>query len=98
MIKHIVLWTFKENAQDKIDTAAKMLVSLNGKVPQLLSIEVGRNLFSGGNHYQLGIVTKFNSIEDLEAYRIHPEHVKVADFLANIVEKRANIDFEMDVS
>ena len=98
MIKHIVLWTFKENFKDKIDTAEKMLVSLNGKVPQLLSIEVGKNVFSGGTNYQLGIVTTFNSVEDLEAYRIHPEHMKVADFLAEIVENRANIDFETDFS
>ncbi|NLJ15827.1 MAG: Dabb family protein [Clostridiales bacterium] len=98
MIKHIVLWTFKEQAQDKIDDAAKMLISLNGKVPQLLSIEVGRSIFSNGTNYQLGIVTTFNSVEDLEAYRIHPEHMKVVKFLENIVDKRANIDFETDVS
>ncbi|HPJ38988.1 MAG TPA: Dabb family protein, partial [Spirochaetota bacterium] len=46
MVKHIVLWKLKEQAHGKskkenAETIKSMLENLNGKIPGMISIEVG---------------------------------------------------------
>lgn len=98
MIKHIVLFQMKafsteEEKQEKLKNLKRGLESLDGKIPGLLSIEVGINI-NPAEQYDLALTTTFSSMSDLHAYAIHPEHMAVAVKIREVLEKRACVDFE----
>ena len=94
MIVHIVLFQFKEeNKKANIIQAKQMLENLMGAVPSLRSMDVGVNFSTEERAMDLSIITAFESKEDLEAYAVHPEHLKVVDFIKNIVEYSKVVDY-----
>jgi hypothetical protein len=44
--------------------------------------------------YDLALISEFNSMKDLKAYAVHPEHVKAGTGIREILEKRACVDYE----
>ena len=103
MIKHIVLWKLKENAggKSKIDNALQLkndLEKLNGKIPGLILIEVGINIRdseSGNDDADVILYSEFDSMEALENYYPHPEHVKIKPFARSIRDERRVINYEV---
>lgn len=82
----------------KAENTAKLkeaIEALMGKVPELLSMEVGNNLSTKAAAYDLVLTSEFNSMEDLDVYRIHPEHKKVLDLLYEVYEETAVVDYEV---
>jgi hypothetical protein len=100
MIKHVVCWKLKENAEgmDKLEivlTLKQKLVALKEMVPSVLSLEVGINDPEiDKTNFDVVLITTFNSKSDLQLYQSHPEHVKVAQFVMKVRESRACVDFE----
>lgn len=99
MVKHIILWQLKENlsAQEKETVKAEIKEGLEGlkeKVPGILEIHVQTEILDSSN-VDLMLDASFESIEALQAYAIHPEHVKVADGKVRpFTQLRSCIDFE----
>jgi Stress responsive A/B Barrel Domain len=95
MVTHIVMFAFKtENKEVNITKAKEMLEGLMGSVPTLKSIEVGCNFSPEARAMDLGIVTVFDDKEGLERYAIHPEHLKVVEFIKSVVEYSKVVDYE----
>ncbi|MCF8227836.1 MAG: Dabb family protein [Bacteroidales bacterium] len=99
MIKHIVMVKLKEfsSTQEKLDNAGKfktMLEDLVELVPDLKAMEVGLNFNEKPSAYDVVLISEFESKEGLDNYRVHPEHVKVLDFLKQIMDKTAVVDYE----
>ncbi|KYJ86250.1 Dabb family protein [Sulfurovum riftiae] len=98
MIVHIVMFKFKEeNKKANIIQAKQMLENLMGAVPSLRSIDVGVNFAEEERAMDLSIITSFESKESLEAYAVHPEHLKVVDFIKTVVEYSKVVDYEKAV-
>ena len=99
MITHIVCWKLiSDETHDADANAARIkeeLEALVGIVPGLLTMEVGRGLKAEAE-YDLCLVSTFESVETLQAYRTHPAHVAVAEFVHTALCKRTAIDFEND--
>ena len=94
MIVHIVLFQFKqENKKANIIQTKQMLENLMGAVPSLRSIDVGVNFAQEERAMDLSIITAFESKEDLEAYAVHPEHLKVVDFIKTVIESSKVVDY-----
>ena len=98
MIKHIVLFQLKafdtdDKKQEKLGSLKRGLDELMGKVPGLLSVEVGINT-NPNEQYHLALTTTFATMDDLHAYAIHPEHQAVAVQIRELLEKRACVDFK----
>ena len=94
MIVHIVMFQFKdENKKTNMIQAKQMLENLLGAVPSLKSIDVGFNFAEEERAMDLSIITAFASKEDLEAYAVHPEHVKVVDYIKTVVEYSKVVDY-----
>ncbi|MFW5800865.1 MAG: Dabb family protein [Spirochaeta sp.] len=98
MIVHIVMWRIKPEIEDP-QAAVKRIVgaleSLSGTVPQILHLEVGApNLSESPAGYDVALYTQFASMEDLEAYRIHPAHIKAAELIQSLVAERAVVDYK----
>jgi len=97
MIVHIVMFQFKEeHKQANIIQAKQMLENLMGAVPSLRSIDVGVNFSQEERAMDLSIITAFESKEDLEAYAVHPEHLKVVDFIKSVVAYSKVVDYVRD--
>ncbi|WP_066717824.1 Dabb family protein [Clostridium sp. Marseille-P299] len=99
MIRHIVMFQFKESAdgrtkKENLEIAKEMLESLDGVVPTLKSLYVALNHeYASKENYDLVLVCEYEDIEGLNAYQIHPEHKKVSEFIGKVRETRACIDF-----
>jgi len=97
MVVHIVTFKFKdENKQANIIQAKQMLENLMGAVPTLKSIDVGLNFSKEDRAMDLSIITIFESKVALEAYAIHPEHIKVVEFIKGVVEYSKVVDYERE--
>lgn len=100
MIKHIVMWRLKEQAEGatKEENAQKMkqmLEALKGMISEIVQIEVGINRLESPAAYDVVLYSEFTSLEGLNAYQIHPEHEKCKEFIGKIVSDRAVVDYEI---
>lgn len=95
MVVHIVMYQFKEeHKKANIIQAKQMLENLMGAVPTLRSMDVGLNFSDEKRAMDMSIITAFESKEGLNAYAVHPEHLKVVDFIKGVVEYSKVVDYE----
>lgn len=95
MVVHIVMFQFKEeNKKANIIQVKQMLENLMGTVPTLRSMDVGLNFSTEERAMDLSIITAFESKEGLDAYAVHPEHLKVVEFIKSAVEYSKVVDYE----
>jgi hypothetical protein len=100
MIKHIVMWKIKDFAegaskQENLLRVKAMLEDMRGKIPGMLALEVGLNFETSDTASDISLYTEFESREALDAYQIHPEHMKVKSFLPLIRLERRVVDYEV---
>ena len=96
MVKHIILWTLKEEYNnDQIKAGIKQgLEGLMGVIPGLLEIKVQTTCIDSSNA-DVMLYSVFESAEALKGYAVHPAHVEVADTKVRpFTATRACIDFE----
>jgi len=100
MIKHIVMWTFKEVAENNdkitnIELAKEKLLSLEDTVEVIKFIEIGININNSEAAYDLVLLSEFENQHDLEVYQNHTDHKKVAEFIGKVRDKRVVVDYEI---
>jgi len=93
MICHIVMWKFREGTQAEQQQFLNGLQGLFGVIPQLKKCEVGRNIGSG--NYDAVLVSEFDSMDDLAAYKADPRHVAVSNLCKSIRVDRVAVDYEL---
>lgn len=100
MVKHIILWTLKEELsveeKERIKAGIKEgLEGLKGKIPGLLEIKVQTEKLASST-VDLMLDSSFISEEALKGYSVHPEHVSVANGRVRpYTASRACLDFEI---
>ncbi|MBV5313848.1 MAG: Dabb family protein [Prolixibacteraceae bacterium] len=99
MINHVVLFKLKKydsesEKQDIIGSIEDALLSLKEKITELKHIEVGVNYELAAKSYDVCLISHFEGIQQLDAYRVHPEHLKVAELIGQHAIERAAVDFE----
>ncbi len=94
MITHIALFKLVHANAETIDAAQKALAGLAGKIPQLRHFEVGVNLVHSYRSYDLSVLARFDSLEDLQAYQSHPAYVEVVKYLQGIRQSVVTVDYE----
>jgi len=95
MITHIVFFKLTEPSQANIQACQEMLLSMQGKIPQLHHLEVGADIVRSDRSYDLALVTRFASIADLNAYQVHPYHAEtVVPFVKKVALSSATVDYE----
>jgi hypothetical protein len=95
MVKHIVMWKIKDgfNKDEIYEQIKEKVLSLKEFIPEIKHIEVGRNITASINAYDVVLYSEFDSKEDLDTYLVHPEHVKVADFIKTVISDRKVVDY-----
>ncbi len=100
MIKHIVMWRLKEEAEgatkaENIQKMKEMLLALPGVISEIIRLEVGINSLASPAAYDVVLYSEFANFDGLNAYQIHPEHEKCKDFIGKITCDRAVVDYEI---
>jgi hypothetical protein len=95
MITHIVLFTLKERTEEGVEKAKNLLLSMEGKVEMLRHLEVGLDLIHSQRSADIALVTKFDSMEELQAYQVHPYHAnEVAAYMRGVSSSVVAADYE----
>jgi hypothetical protein len=72
----------------------KIINELQGKIPEIVFIEAGINISPRENAYDIVLTSDFKTEEDLKKYSIHPEHIKLVEFLKEIKLSSVVVDYE----
>ena len=95
MIKHIVMWKFREGEQENMLLFRDRLLSLRGKIPEIRSMEVGININPSDRSFDAVLVSEFDSLEALRAYSENPLHVEVSKLCKSIRTASHSVDYEI---
>ncbi len=96
MIQHIVLFKLKDPTEDTIGEAARVLRSMENKVPQIEEIVVGTDFLHSPRSCDLGLMVKVKDRAALDAYQNDPYHVGVVKKHMHAVRKSSvSLDFEL---
>ena len=96
MIRHICMFTIKEeNREAQIAEFLRRGEELS-RLPAVQSAQVVRKTQGAPNaNYDVALIFDFDSLDDLNAYQVCPEHVAFGQFVGGIREDRACIDYEL---
>ncbi|MEF2247804.1 MULTISPECIES: Dabb family protein [unclassified Paenibacillus] len=93
MLTHIVFFKLKDNSPESVERTAQVLRDMEGKIDQLKYIEVGIDVLHSDRSYDIALITKFDSMEALDAYQVHPVHQAVIEHMKQVREASASVDF-----
>lgn len=92
MFTHIVF--FKLKNKEQTEEAKNILLSMEGKIPELKGLEVGVDVLHTERSYDLALITRFDSLEDMNTYQVHAYHVnEVLKYLKPMLESSKAVDF-----
>lgn len=95
MLTHIVIWKYRSDVEAEVrEDHVRMLRTLGSVIKELESLSVGFDVVKLPRSFDTGLVAVFRDRAGLEAYTIHPAHIKVAAFGKAISEQVASVDFE----
>lgn len=96
MIRHICMFSLKE--ENKTANAAEFLRQGEelGRHPTIRGAQVvGKTQGAPNANYDMALIFDFDSLEELNAYQVSPEHVAFGRFVGEIRLDRACIDYEV---
>ncbi|MCP4868688.1 MAG: Dabb family protein [Proteobacteria bacterium] len=88
MYSHIVMFRLED--PEDAPHVKRMLMAMDGRIPQLRYIEVGIDDAPDPRSSHVVLITRFDSPEALRVYATHPHHLEVIAALkdAGVVESR----------
>ena len=100
MIKHIVMWKMKSQAEGRDAEANRLLMrekllSLKKVIPQIVWSEVGFDTLRTGASADIVLICHTANWDDFKIYQDHPEHVLAKQFFAKVTESRIIADYEV---
>jgi len=100
MIKHIVMWTLKDEVDGSTakENAAKMkemLEALNGRIEGLKHIEVSCDIVDSDPEVHIILQSEHDDVNALNFYQNHPEHQACILFVKSVVSSRKVVDYEI---
>ncbi len=95
MVKHIVLFKLKNPTAEEAEKAKSVLMSMDGNVPELRSIEVGVDFLHSGRSYDVALIVTVDDKAALESYQKNEYHCSVVKpHMHAVREGSVAIDFE----
>ena len=94
MVKHIVIYTLKEDVDKTaaVELIRSVLEPLVGVIPGLQHMEI-RAAYQGGMDYAL--YSEFESKEALANYKDHPAHLAAKEHFWHFLNTRVAADYEV---
>lgn len=93
MVKHIVLYTFREGVDkpQAVKLIASVLEPLVGRIPGLLKMEI-RQAYNGMDY---ALYSEFESKQALDEYAVHPLHQEAKTHFFHLLDSRVTADYEV---
>lgn len=95
MIRHVIMWKFKEGEEENMKKFLSGLRALDGVIPEILRMETGVSC-KDGNNYDACLIADFADLDALERYKKDPRHVAVSQLCKSIRTDRGAVDFEVE--
>lgn len=101
MIRHVVMWKFQDMAEGKnkkenMEWVREHLYALLPVIPEIKRMEIGLDITGSDMSMDLMLLTEFDSVETMQYYANHPEHVKVSSYVRKVIERRVVLDCIVD--
>lgn len=97
MIRHIVMWNLlgktPEEKVQNIQRLSQSFESLRGRIPGLIHLEIGVDQSRIDYACDVVLYSEFESVQALENYATHPEHLRVKDEVAGLRIARHQVDY-----
>lgn len=77
MVRHVVLYTIKDEYKEKIPQLVEAFYGMKGQIPGLVDLEAGGDELHSERSYDLALITVFESWDAYRAYLTHPAHLPV---------------------
>jgi hypothetical protein len=94
MITNNLLLKLKERNSENIAKTRDVLLSMQGKIEFLRDLKVELDIRHGESSYDIVLIAQFSSMDDFNAYLVHPVHVEVAKYIASVLESAAAVCYE----
>jgi len=100
MIHHIVMFKITEfddelDRMKRIEELKSIFEKLTSKIKSIKSYEVGINVNTSSQAYDVVINSTFKTLDDLHTYVIHPEHQYALEKAKSIHKIKAVVDYEV---
>lgn len=99
MIRHVVMFELSKEAEGRsaIENAViakEKLLLLQQKMDVIKNMEIGINdTEADSTNFTFCLICDFDSLEDLNYYTTHPDHLEVGAFLRKVRLGRACVDY-----
>lgn len=98
MVRHTVLIKLKPIAaaferQNAINMIKDGLEALPSRITEIKSYQVGININPNPAAHEIVLISEFDNFNTLNAYKEHPEHVKVLELINEYKETSAFNDY-----
>ena len=105
MIRHVVMWKLKEEAEgaSREKNAEKMKLILEGlksNIEEIKNVEVGININADEDDemaYDVVLISDFETELDYTMYTRNSHHKKAVDFIESVAEQRYFVDYMVDM-
>jgi hypothetical protein len=91
-IRHVVMWRLRgESAAEKAVHAQSIrdaLLPLVGRLPQIVSLTLHDSVVDESRNADLVLFSEFASLDDLQAYQVHPDHLAAAAIIREATTDR----------
>ncbi len=96
MIKHTVCFKLKDNSQEAKNKTAEVLLSMQGNVPMLKGIEVGKDFLGSARSYDIILTVTLDDAQALEDYQQDAYHCDVVKkYMHSVIEASVAVDYEI---
>lgn len=95
-LRHVVLFSFKPEAgADAVDGVVNGFAALPGAIPGIVSYEWGTNVSPEGlnDGFTHCFTLTFASVEDRDAYLVHPAHQAFVGTLGSCLQRSLVLDY-----
>ncbi len=95
MVTHLVFFKLNDPSAENMEATRAKLLSMAGQIPLLKHLEAGVDVIRSERSYDVALITRFDSLADLQAYQIHPYHAgEVIPFMKSVCSSIVAVDYE----
>ncbi|MCF8540815.1 MAG: Dabb family protein [Aurantimicrobium sp.] len=91
-INHVVMWHLKGETPGEKDESAQrvkgVLLPLVDSIPQIISMTLHDSVVHEARNADLILTSEFASLDDLQAYQVHPDHEAAAAVIREVTTAR----------
>lgn len=96
MIKHVICFKLKDNSEKEKIAAKEVLISMKGKVPTVIDIEVGTDFLLSARSYDVFLQVTLKDRASLDEYQADAYHCDVVKkYMHEHVSQSVAVDYEI---